>query len=461
MDAAALPLIEALRERGDAAFLAYDDRDVSAAAVLAAVEHAAEEAAKLPFALAPGDVVALRGGDPALRVAAPLAAWTLGLCTQLVSDREPEAAVERQLESSGARCVLGWRVPGIWSLLPLAPQHEVQLPAGTLLATSGSAGHPKLVAHALEHHVASAREACAFLDLGSRDRLLLSLPTYNAGGLALLFRAILSGAVLCAPGAGSPLAAAIARHRPTHISLVATQLARLLEDGASAAALRACRAVLVGGGPIPVRLREEALAADVPLVVTYGATETAAFVAASADPEINARAQSAGRPLPRREVRLDDEGEIRIGGPTLFSGYLVDGALQGGRDDDGLWATGDLGRFENGVLYVTGRKDRMFVSGGENVQPEEIESALLGLAAVDEAVVVPAGSPEFGARPVAFVAGEALDAATLDASLRAVLPGFKTPDAYYRMPPHAPARLKPDIQALAAFVKTPEDLERL
>lgn len=461
MHSAAAPLLDALRLRADAPFLAYDDRDVSAAAVLAVVEDARLAAQQLPFALAPGDVVALRGPHPALRVAAPLAAWSLGLCTQLLGERDPGAAVEGLLRASGARCLLGWREPGHFESLALEARESVELPAGTLLATSGSAGRPKLVVHELEQLLASARGAMAFLELEPSDRLLLSLPTWHAGGLAIVLRAVLSGAVLCVPGADRSLKDALLRHRPTHVSLVATQLRRLLEDEAAAGALRACRAVLVGGGPLPLALREEALAAGVPLVITYGATETAAFVAASSEREVILRAQSAGRPLPQREVRVDDDGSIRVGGPSLFAGYLEEGALRSARDDDGLWPTGDVGRLEDGILYVTGREDRMFISGGENVQPEEVEAALLAIDGVREAVVVPVDDAEFGTRPVAFVTAQGLDAAALDAALRAVLPGYKTPDAYYALPARAAGRLKADVPALLERARKPHDLERL
>jgi len=156
--------------------------------------------------------------------------------------------------------------------------------------------------------------------------------------------------------------------------------------------------------------------------------------------------------LPGRRVSIDEAGEIRVGGPTLFAGYLVEGSVRAREDP---WPTGDRGRLEDGVLYVRGRRDRMFISGGENIQPEEIESALLGLSGVDEAVVVAVPHDEFGARPVAFVGGGALDGAVLDAALREVLPGYKTPDVYYRMPARPPSRLKPDLAALSARASDP------
>ncbi len=449
MDEAARPLLDALAARGDAPFLRLDDRVVSGTAMVASIDEARGFNEELPVPLRAGDVVALRGRHPGMRVTAPLAAWSLGLCTNLLGEREPTSSVDGLLAASGARFLLGWS-EGRVDPIPLQAHHEVRLPTGTLLHTSGSGGQAKLVVHALRQHVESARGATAFLDLDPEDRLLLSLPTHHVGGLAMLFRAIVSGATLCVPSRGVPLEQALRFHAPTHVSLVATQLARLLRAEETTAALRACRGVLLGGGPLPPRLRAEALAAEIPLIVTYGATETASFVTASADKDVVRRAGTAGRALPNCQVVVSDAGQVLVGGPTLFDGYLIEGKVRTTSVRDGLWATGDLGRLDDGVLHVSGRRDRMFISGGENLQPEEIEMALLGLDGVDEAVVVPVEHEEFGARPVAFVGGTALDAKTLDAALRDLLPGYKTPDVYYRMPARGPARMKPDLKTLTA-----------
>jgi o-succinylbenzoate---CoA ligase len=106
-------------------------------------------------------------------------------------------------------------------------------------------------------------------------------------------------------------------------------------------------------------------------------------------------------------------------------------------DTDGWFHTGDLGELDQGgYLRVLGRKDNLFVSGGENVQPEEVEEVLSGLEGVEEAVVVPIPDPEFGARPVAFVrtVGGAKESQTLERALGSVLPRFKIPVAFHGWP---------------------------
>jgi O-succinylbenzoic acid--CoA ligase len=139
--------------------------------------------------------------------------------------------------------------------------------------------------------------------------------------------------------------------------------------------------------------------------------------------------------LPEREVSISQGGEILVRGATLFAGYVEDGTPDRPVDSDGWFHTGDLGELdENGFLRVLGRKDNMFVSGGENIQPEEIEEALSALSGVEAAVVVPVDDPEFGQRPVAFVRMEGEKTVDLAPGLEKILPRFKIPVAFYAWP---------------------------
>ncbi|HEX4993191.1 MAG TPA: hypothetical protein VFV45_08145, partial [Rubrobacteraceae bacterium] len=134
------------------------------------------------------------------------------------------------------------------------------------------------------------------------------------------------------------------------------------------------------------------------------------------------------------EVTVSEDGEILVRGETLFAGYIEGEAVDRPLDADGWFCTGDLGEVdENGYLRVQGRKDNLFVSGGENIQPEEIEEALIQLDGVEEAVVVPVSDPEFGERPVAFVrmGRRTVEPEALAPALRQRLPGFKIPVAFH------------------------------
>jgi O-succinylbenzoic acid--CoA ligase len=181
----------------------------------------------------------------------------------------------------------------------------------------------------------------------------------------------------------------------------------------------------------------EANARSWPIHTTYGLTEMAAQVTTTSPDATLGELQSSGRVLPYRQLRVDERGEILVQGATLFQGYLDGDTVQHPFDQDGWFHTGDLGRLdEEGWLHVLGRTDNLFISGGENIQPEEIELALCDVPGVTQAVVVPVQDDEFGQRPVAFVRGvdEGVWLATLAGELEAVLPHFKIPDAFYLWP---------------------------
>jgi O-succinylbenzoic acid--CoA ligase len=248
----------------------------------------------------------------------------------------------------------------------------------------------------------------------------------------------------------------------THLSLVAAQLQRLLSTPSGQHALRRLKAVLVGGGATPAGLIERAAASEVPLYTTYGLTETASQVATSPPGASLAALKTSGRPLTPGTVRIASGQEIQVRGRTLFLGYLQrDGTLRRPLTPDGWFPTGDLGRLdEAGNLVVTGRKDNMFVSGGENIQPEEIEAALCAFQDVDRAIVVPVPDPEFGLRPAAFIApapGFTLEPDALRARLAKTLPRYKLPARFLNWPEDTPQTgLKPSRAMLQRL-----DVDRL
>jgi len=447
------PLLAALEERGGQPCLQLSGSTLSAEELLAWIRAAEKGLRDLPFPVAAGSIVGIRGLDPRARIAAPIAAWSAGLSTYFLSEREPESQTPILLGQVGCRVWIQASDGGDLDWAQGPGQAVLEGPVSTLLRTSGTSGAAKIAVHDVRQHLASASAAAEYFDLGPGDSWLLSLPTWHVGGLGIVLRTLLSGATLSLPAFDAPLERALEDYCPTHLSLVATQLQRLLRTSAGTRRLAACKAVLVGGGPLPLSLRSRALDADIALQVSYGATETSALIAVSGDPDIVRRPGSAGHALPGRRIEIDAAGQIQVGGPTLFRGYLRDGAVTDPRNDDGLFATGDLGTLdENGILFVHGRADRMFISGGENVQPEEIEAALLLLEGVQEAYVVPRSDTEFGQRPVAFVRlAPGTEAARLAAALRAHLPGFKIPVAFRPLPKTSDERLKVDLAALESL----------
>ena len=388
----------------------YLPRDERCLVLLLALIRAGCVACPVSTRLPPGGVA------PLLRRAA---------CSALISDDEgvleasedlrklgPEALVEASENPTGR--------PGEPQNIPL---HR---PA-TIIFTSGSTGVPKAALHTFGNHYYSALGSNVNIALAPGDRWLHSLPLYHVGGLSIQFRCLLAGAAVALPGPSQPLGEAIANLGATHVSLVPTQLQRLLREDADLAGVKA---ILLGGGPIPANLVDEALARGLPVHTSYGLTEMASQVTTTPPGAAPEELQTAGRVLPHREVAIAGDREILVRGKTLFAGYAEGEEVDRQLDAGGWFHTGDLGDLdEDGCLRVRGRLDNTFVSGGENVQPEEIEEALCRLAGVEEAVVVPVEDAEFGARPFAFVRmaeGEP-DPEALSRALGASLERFKIP----------------------------------
>ncbi len=273
--------------------------------------------------------------------------------------------------------------------VPVKPSvHPLQLVS--IVFTSGSTGTPKAVAHTTAQHLASANGLLEVFQFESCDTWLLSLPMYHVSGLAIIWRWLTVGACLKI-GANRDLFADM--EGVTHASLVATQLQRLLQIQQPLSLKR----VLLGGSHIPLSYAQQANAKGIETWVGYGMTEAASTVTAKKVDSYN----SVGRVLPRRALKLKGE-QIFIGGEILASGYFYQGKLTP-IAQDGWFNSQDLGSWKNGELAILGRSDNLFISGGENIHCEEIESVLMLHPAISSAVVIAVEDKEFGARPVAVV----------------------------------------------------------
>jgi len=328
---------------------------------------------------------------------------------------------------------------------------DESLPA-SLLMTSGSSGAVKFVQHSFHNHLESARGSNQNIRLGAMDGWILSLPLYHIGGLSILFRAAISGAAVIIPEEKQSTLVDIKTWGASHISLVPTQLQRLLRDPAGPEILKGMKAILIGGSAISKTLIQEALSLHLPIHVSYGSTEMTSQINTTTGENRQAALKNSGVLLSGRDLIISHEGEILVKGNTLAQGYLHDSRLVDLRDEEGWFHTGDVGYVNvQGELTVTGRMDNQFISGGENIQPEHIERLLGTFLGIVNAIVVPRIDEEFGARPVAFldIAQPGIDGETLGLQLRGQLPGYMIPVAYFELHNDVDAdKLKISRQAL-------------
>jgi O-succinylbenzoic acid--CoA ligase len=290
----------------------------------------------------------------------------------------------------------------------------------------------------------------------------LSLPLYHVGGLGIVFRCLLLGATIVIGKSGQDIAESVRQYGITHLSLVPSQLQSLLDNLPQREALTSIKNVLVGGGFVPARLVEKAVLEGMPIHTTYGSTELASQVTTTGTDESADKLCTSGKILKYRELKLSNDREIMVRGKTLFKGYVTSSGVQSPFDSDGWFATGDLGELDaEGYLTVTGRKDNMFTSGGENIYPEEIESAMKLIGGVDDVIVVPIDDTRYGQRPVAFVkmkTGSEMSPEKLAIKLLDCLPKFKIPAEILAWPDDAPQfGIKPDRTYFEKLVKGSRD----
>ncbi len=266
--------------------------------------------------------------------------------------------------------------------------------------TSGSTGAPQAAILSRRAFIASSRASEANLAYGPGDRWLLAMPLSHVGGLSVLTRTLMAGATAVVAPEGPTSAEELVRRMTdaevTHASLVPAMLTRVLRAGLEAPP--GLRAVLIGGAPASSALLADARAAGWPVLPTYGSTETCSQVATRAPGDVLDTDGRIGRSLPGVQVRIV-HGEIYVRGPMLFDGYI--GATSSpelnGFDDDGYFATGDLGDLDaEGVLWVRGRRSEIIITGGENVFPAGVEAVLSAHPDVTEACVYGVPDADWG-----------------------------------------------------------------
>ena len=261
-------------------------------------------------------------------------------------------------------------------------------PAPLIVETSGSTGAPKRVLLSRRAVLASVTATEHRLD-GS-GRWVLALPPTYIAGMQVICRSLVAGHEPVLVDSHESLAASL--EPGDFLSLVPTQLHRLLADPEAVAALRELHTILLGGGPIDQALRGRAVEEGLRVVATYGSAETAGGCVYD------------GHPLDGTDVAVDSDGRIRISGPVLFDGYDGDPDLTSRVLVDGWFLTSDAGRLDDdGRLHVLGRVDDVVVSGGVNVPLPAVATRLRAHPGVAAAEVVGVPDPEWGQRVVAFV----------------------------------------------------------
>lgn len=275
-----------------------------------------------------------------------------------------------------------------------------------IIFTSGSTSKSKGIILSYKSLFNSALNSNQLLRYTHSDRWLASLPFYHVGGFSIISRALVFRIPLIMPDSLSidDLINAINKYQPTFISLVAAQLKIIVDEGIRPnPELKNC---LIGGGFSEIEILKSAYELGWPVNVVYGSTETSSFVTALLKDELIIKPNSVGRAVPTNKIQIvDDEGNelkpFEVGEVTVQSNAFMLDYLNSDETSevikDGFYNTGDIGFIDDdGYLFIHGRKNYLISSGGENVNPVEVEKALLMQPSISEAVVFPLKDKHWG-----------------------------------------------------------------
>lgn len=317
-----------------------------------------------------------------------------------------------------------------------------------LVYTSGTTGRPKAAELRLRHFFSSALFGGLHMGIQADDCWLFVMPLFHVSGLSIIFRSVVHGSSIRirVPFSPSTARAALQQGGITLASWVPTMLWRLLGEGLTGDDTPSLRMILLGGAPASPDLITESRRRGIPVVPTYGLTETCSQVVTGVlDDDNPVPRSSAGVPIFPTQIRIveasgadalpEQPGEIWVRGPTVFSGYWRNPeASANSLTADGWLRTHDLGWMsQEGRLTVIDRLGDLIIRGGENVAPTEVENALLGFPGIQDVAVIGIADPEWGEIVAAVVVSQTtIRPQILTNFLQMRLPRYKIPTVYFQ-----------------------------
>ena len=369
-----------------------------------------------------GENVAIVSKNNIYYVIDTLALWQISAVPVLINTRLNESEIDEQLKLADCKSIIvqeefkelfnGRDKKFINNHLSEAGQNfigrdELKLSdSAVIIFSSGSTNKSKGIILSFNSLYNSALNSNKLLRYTQSDRWLASLPFYHVGGFSTITRSLIFGIPLIIPDSLSidHLINSINNYQPTFLSLVSAQLKKVVDERMTPnQEMKNC---LIGGGFSDSELMRNAYELGWPINVVYGATETSSFVSALLKDEFLMKSNSVGRAIPTNRIVVVDQngielkpfeiGEVAVQSNALMSGYLnEDESKQTFRN--GFYLTGDIGYLdEDDYLFIEGRKNFLISTGGENVNPAEVEKVLLQHPQITEAAVFPLKDQQWG-----------------------------------------------------------------
>ena len=268
-----------------------------------------------------------------------------------------------------------------------------------IILTSGTTGIPKAVQLTYSNFEASCNNWNEFLQFQSNDQFLCCLPLHHIGGLAVMLRALMFGfsVNLVSTFEAKLVLDTIIKYPVSIISLVPTMLKRILDLEGGLKAIKSLRWILLGGGPSPEYLLDLCIKEKLNIVKVYGMSETCSGTVGLKLLDEPQNKLYAGRPFNGAKIWTENN-ELYISGPMVMKGYVGEAATNGHHNSN------DLGQVDNGdLVFLDIRRKDLIISGGENVNPLEVEEALLQIEGITDAAVIGVEDMEWGEKVVAYI----------------------------------------------------------
>ena len=315
------------------------------------------------------ELVAIDTSSASIIVSTVRKLWDNGDSALVVDQRLPTAAKTTLVEKLGVHRVFD----GTSMSTRLSTAEPMREDDALVVATSGTSGETKGVIHTHAGLRAASIATAAALGCGAEAHWLACLPLSHIGGFGVVTRALHTGAGLTVLDGFDP--SAVESSQATHVSLVATALARIEAT--------LFRRILLGGSRPPAAVPHN-------VTTTYGLTESCGGIVYDR------------RPIPGVSVRIADDGEVLLRGPMIMDRYR-NADLVSPVDPDGWLHTADFGSISEGLLHVHGRRGDLIITGGENVWPDAVERVLATHPDIVECCVAGIDDPEWGQRVVAWI----------------------------------------------------------
>lgn len=384
-----------------------------------------------------------------------MALWQHKIVPVIVNTRFTRTEIDEIISLSGTEMVFchkdlkfssGLNIPSL--KFPLKAKTDAGIDRGifyddtaVILFTSGSTGKPKGVELTFRTLSDAADLQAKFLCGERGDKWLASLPFCHIGGFSIFTRSVFTGASLVIPSSLDlkSLCSSIKKYSPEYMSLVGTRLAEMLEMDFHPGSQ--VKNILIGGGFTDPGIIIKALEKNWNISRVYGSTETAAFIAAINKNDLKNFPEATGKEIiPGSIFILDEnkktvtgsEGEIALKNIPLAKGYLNDPGFVS-KIREGYFFTEDIGYINSeGFLFVLMRRKDMVVSGGENININEIENALRKVNGINDVFVIAQADAKWGQSISAIISGNKyLTEDYIKSVLKETLAGFKIPKKFY------------------------------